>query len=186
MGNPVILDLTVHSSLAPSRSRLSQSSRGRGLTATTTVRPKHSMRKSSGGKIWTHHGLMRFVPLGIEVLGGMSNNLRGLLLSLSTIWETHFKISKSIAFNFMVKRLSVELQRWNARHLSETLWFLSSSLEPPDTFHLSDIEFVRDIVPVAENEYDDDEFDLQFEPEELELLDDFLFSKGNSVGGLNL
>jgi hypothetical protein len=70
------------------------------------------------------------------------------------IWETHFKISKSIAFNFMV---SVELQRWNARHLSETLWFLSSTLDPPDTFHSLDIEFVRDIVPAGDYEYD--EFD---------------------------
>jgi hypothetical protein len=111
--------------------------------------------------------------LGIEALGGMSKNLCGLLLSLSTIWETHFKISKSIAFNFMVKRLSVELQRWNARHLS-TLWFLSSTLEPPDTFHLLEIEFVRDIIPAGDCEYV--EFDWQFEPEEHELLDDFLFS----------
>jgi hypothetical protein len=73
----------------------------------------------------------------------------------------------------VVKWLSVELQRWNARHLSETLWFLSSTTEPPDTFHLLDIEFVWDIVPAGDYEYD--EFDWQFEPEELELLDDFLF-----------
>jgi hypothetical protein len=64
----------------------------------------------------------------------------------------------------------VWLQRWNARHPSETLWFLSSTLEPPDTFHLLDIEFVRDIVPAGDYEYD------KFELEELELLDDFLFS----------
>jgi hypothetical protein len=70
----------------------------------------------------------------------------------------------------------VELQRWNARHLSETLWFLSSTLELPDTFHLLDIEFVRDIVPASG--YEHDEFDWQFEPEELELLDDFLSSQG--------
>jgi hypothetical protein len=37
-----------------------------------------------------------------------------------------------------------------------------------------DIEYVRDIVPAVDYEYD--EFDGQFESEELELLDDFLFS----------
>jgi hypothetical protein len=39
---------------------------------------------------------------------------------------------------------------------------------------LLDIEFVRGIVPAGDYEYD--EFDWQFESEELELLDDFLFS----------
>jgi hypothetical protein len=83
----------------------------------------------SHSQIWTHHGLTKFIPLGLEALGGMSKNLRVLLLNFCLSLEDFVQDSKSVAFKFMIKRVSVELHRCNAQRLFVIMMTLIGDLK---------------------------------------------------------
>lgn len=112
---PALFDVSISSSLADSR--LNKSARTRGSTAEAVVAHKLAHYKCQDGKIDTFQGKVRFVPLGAEALGGLSKNLRGLLLTFASQWALTMDVPKVLAFQSMIKRVSMRIQRANAKHL---------------------------------------------------------------------
>jgi hypothetical protein len=72
---------------------------------------------------------------GVGSVGWMLGPSTQFCLSVEDfVQDQHY----SAAYKFMIKRVCVELQRCNAQHLSEVVWFTASSTDPlsihfPDT-----------------------------------------------------
>lgn len=103
-GNEVLYDVSCFSSLHPSR--VSNSARERGFSAKLAVKSKLSARSvdPQSGMMMTSKGLVKFVPLGFESLGGFSKESVDLLRTLAIAWEVKLEISRSLASLSMARR----------------------------------------------------------------------------------
>jgi hypothetical protein len=106
-------------------------SKPRGWTAQLAVNSKLTARKADdNGYIETTKGKVKFVPLGYETLGGFSKNSIVLVRCLAKEWESVLGLSSSVAALSMVKTLSLEIWRCNARSLLTERIRTSSQIDP--------------------------------------------------------
>ena len=83
------------------------------------MRLKLSARKADrDGRIETARGMRQFIPLGFEALGGFSENSKKLVDFIAKEWSMKSGFQKSVAKNSIVSKLSMGIQRGNARGLA--------------------------------------------------------------------
>jgi hypothetical protein len=99
--------------------RLENASTIRESTAELAVRSKFKARKADqNGFIETARGLRKFIPLGFESFGGFSSNSKRLVDFIATEWSLKSGFSKSTAKYAIVSKISIAIQRGNARCLA--------------------------------------------------------------------
>jgi hypothetical protein len=112
-----LYDVSIYSSLYSER--LHNSSKVRESAAEQAVRAKLTARRANqDGIIDTALGPRKFIPLGFEALGGFSKNSQTLVDFIASEWSMKSGLQKSTAKNLIITKISMGIQRGNARGLA--------------------------------------------------------------------